>query len=180
MITDNHPDSKDIPVACKNNPTESARVRTVDLTNLFPATDGTTKNSDSTTTGRTPGFNWSTYATISEGRNPNYASDPNSYLADVQKLGYSVYSDSYLDYEITLDKDKLSELKRYTNGGNEKDYTAFNGDSTISKTTGVTRYTSNLLDSLGSNIKRPSPAARECNNMKNYKSDECQKAVKTK
>lgn len=180
LITDNHPDSKDIPVACKNNPTESARVRTVDLTNLFPATDGTTKNSDSTTTGRTPGFNWSTYATISEGRNPNYASDPNSYLADVQKLGYSVYSDSYLDYEITLDKDKLSELKRYTNGGNEKDYTAFNGDSTISKTTGVTRYTSNLLGSLGSNIKRPSPAARECNNMKNYKSDECQKAVKTK
>ena len=163
-----------IPLECKTS-SESARVRTVDLTNLFPSTDGTTKNSDSTTTGRTPGFNWSTYATISENKNPTYTSSPAQYLADVQKLGYSVYSNNYLDYEITLDKAKLSELKKYTNGGNEKDYTAFDGTSTVSDKTGVTRYTSKLLDSLGSNIKRPSATARECNNMKNYGSNECQK-----
>ena len=163
-----------IPHECKTS-SESARVRTVDLTNLFPSTDGTNKNSDSTTTGRTPGFNWSTYATISENKNPTYTSSPAQYLADVQKLGYSVYSNNYLDYEITLDKAKLSELKKYTNGGNEKDYTAFDGTSTVSDKTGVTRYTSKLLDSLGSNIKRPSATARECNNMKNYGSNECQK-----
>lgn len=163
-----------IPLECKTS-SESARVRTVDLTNLFPSTDGTTKNSDSTTTGRTPGFNWSTYATISENKNPTYTSSPAQYLADVQKLGYSVYSNNYLDYEITLDKAKLSELKKYTNGGNEKDYTAFDGTSTVSDKTGVTRYTSNVLNNLGSSIKRPSATARECNNMKNYGSNECQK-----
>lgn len=166
------------PLECKTS--SEARVRTVDLTNLFPSTDGTTKNSDSTTTGRTPGFNWSTYATISENKNPTYTSSPAQYLADVQKLGYSVYSDSYLDYEITLDKAKLSELKKYTNGGNKKDYTAFDGTSTVSDKTGVTRYTSKLLGSLGSSIKRPSATARECNNMKNYGSDDCQKAGETK
>lgn len=186
-VTENSTTTDDkTPLECKTS--SEARVRTVDLTNLFPSTDGTTKNSDSTTTGRTPGFNWSTYATISENKNPTYTSSPAQYLADVQKLGYSVYSNNYLDYEITLDKAKLAELKKYgnsvsgTSGSTKKDknYTAFDGTSTVSDKTGVTRYTSNLLGSLGSNIKRPRPAARECNNMKNYKLDECQKAGETK
>ncbi len=186
-VTENSTTTDDkTPLECKTS--SEARVRTVDLTNLFPSTDGTTKNSDSTTTGRTPGFNWSTYATISENKNPTYISSPAQYLADVQKLGYSVYSNNYLDYEITLDKAKLAELKKYgnsvsgTSGSTKKDknYTAFDGTSTVSDKTGVTRYTSNLLGSLGSNIKRPRPAARECNNMKNYDSDECQKAGETK
>lgn len=186
-VTENSTTTDDkTPLECKTS--SEARVRTVDLTNLFPSTDGTTKNSDSTTTGRTPGFNWSTYATISENKNPTYTSSPAQYLADVQKLGYSVYSNNYLDYEITLDKAKLAELKKYgnsvsgTSGSTKKDknYTAFDGTSTVSDKTGVTRYTSNLLGSLGSNIKRPRPAARECNNMKNYDSDECQKAGETK
>lgn len=171
-----------IPLECKTS-SESARVRPVDLTNLFPSTDGTTKNSDSTTTGRSPGFNWSTYATISENKNPTYTSSPAQYLADVQKLGYSVYSNNYLDYEITLDKAKLAELKKYSNsvsgesGSTKKDknYTVFDGTSTVSDKTGVTRYTSNVLNNLGSSIKRPSATARECNNMKNYGSNECQK-----
>lgn len=186
-VTENSTTTDDkTPLECKTS--SESRVRTVDLTNLFPSTDGTTKNSDSTTTGRTPGFNWSTYATISENKNPTYTSSPAQYLADVQKLGYSVYSNNYLDYEITLDKAKLAELKKYgnsvsgTSGSTKKDknYTAFDGTSTVSDKTGVTRYTSNLLGSLGSNIKRPRPAARECNNMKNYDSDECQKAGETK
>ena len=165
-----------------------SRVRTVDLTNLFPSTDGSEKIDDVSATGRTPGFNWSTYATISENKNAGYTSYPAKYLADVQKLGYSVYSNDYLDYEITLDKDKLVELKKYSNSvsgesgstKNDKNYTVFDGTSTVSDKTGVTRYTSKLLGSLGSSIKRPSATARECNNMKNYGSDECQKAGEIK
>lgn len=175
-------DDTPIPKECKTS-SEAARVRTVDLTNLFPSIDGTSKNSDSSKTGRTPGFNWSTYATVNESKNAAYTSSPAQYLADVQKLGYSVYSNNYLDYEITLDKAKLAELKKYSNsvsgesGSTKKDknYTVFDGTSTVSDKTGVTRYTSNVLNNLGSSIKRPSATARECNNMRNYGSNECQK-----
>ena len=38
------------------------KIRSVELTNLFPASDGTVSTS-SDQTGRTPGYNWSVYAT---------------------------------------------------------------------------------------------------------------------
>ena len=143
---------------------EKYRIRTVDLANLFPDKDGN-KLASTDKTGRTPGYNWTKYSS-QEIKNPDYTSLPSNYTKWIQAKGYSVYSDDYLDYEINLTKDKINKLKN-----DSRNYTAWEGDI---ETDSVNHYISKDLRSKLSDSKFPQTAALKCNNMKNYKSSECE------
>lgn len=142
------------------------RVRSVDLTNLFPAADGS-KLTTPDTVGRTPGFNWSEYAT--NYKNQGYLSNPSSYITSVQTKGYTVYSDNYLDYEFTLSPSELNKLK---NQSKNMTYGEFaDGESEI-RQNGVIAYRSTMLRNLG-NSKVPDDSVLGCNNISNYKANKC-------
>lgn len=152
---------------CTN--TSKSRVRSVDLENLFPANDGS--KSDQNSTGRKPGFNWSTYASTKNVAESGMAVDPSLYLTDVQNLGYSVYSNDYLDYEFDLSPSDLKQLRTITKESNHN-YTSYSGESSVSKKTGVTRYVMSKNVSQYA-TKKANNEARECNNMVNYNSNQC-------
>jgi hypothetical protein len=147
--------------------TERYRIRTVDLANLFPDSDGN-KLSSTDKTGRTPGFNWTKYSS-QEIKDPNYKSQPSNYTKWIQAKGYSVYSDEYLDYEINLTKDKINQLKK-----KDKNYTQWEGEV---ETDSVNHYISKELRSILGDSKFPQTSALKCNNMKNYRSSECEEFV---
>ena len=142
------------------------RIRTVDLGNLFPDSQGN-KLTTTDTTGRTPGFNWTKYSNQTI-KDTSYKSLASNYTKWVQAKGYSVYSDDYLDYEVNLTKDLINKLKR-----RDKNYTAWEGDTS---TDSVVNYQSPLFRNggiLSGNSHYPNGQALKCNNMKNYKSSEC-------
>ena len=159
---------------CKSTK-EEKRVREVDLTNLFPDKDAKKVSADET--GRTPGFNWSDYAK-QVSKDTNYQSVPSTYAKWVQKTGKAVYSDEYLDYEVTLTKDMINKLKKE---GKEK-YTEWSGTTTLDEAGtresalqhSVVNYQSKLIRSEIKGAKYPTGNAIKCNNMKNYSSTECQ------
>ena len=146
---------------CLNN-ADAKKIRSVELTNLFPATDGAV-NSSSDSTGRTPGFNWSIYATNII-KDQAYTSRPANYVKWVQKKGYNVYSDEYLDYEFNLTKADIQKIKR-----EGQNYTAFNGETMMNS---VINYQSSLFRGNNAIIhsnKIPQINALKCNNIKNYR-----------
>lgn len=123
-------------------------------------------------TGRTPGFNWSEYATNT--KNPAYTSFPSKYVSTIQKVGYTIYSDNYLDYEFVLTTDALRKMRNKTKNS-EKNYTKFEGQSTVGSN-GVTNYKSTEIrsgDLSGISKKLPTEQGRLCNNMVNYSSTAC-------
>ena len=144
---------------------EDYRIRPVDLTNLFPATDGS-KLTSPATTGRSPGFNWSKYATQTA-KNEAYKSLPSEYTKWVQAKGYSVYSDDYLDYDILLTKDGINKIKKAVSTDGFEYDNFDNGDVAIDS---VVNYKSNLIrkaDDYGIKVySYPSAAdALKCNNI---------------
>ncbi len=147
--------------------TETMRIRSVDLDNLFPAEDGTRLSSPDST-GRTPGFNWSAYATNIL-KDSNYTSRPSFYLTWVQSHGNSIYDSEYLDYEINLSKDDIRQLKK-----EDRNFTQFNG--TILDNS-VSTYKSDLFrgsHAILTNVNVPTEKALLCNNIKNFRSSECE------
>ena len=147
-------------------------IRNVDLNNLFPDKSGNQLTS-SDTTGRTPGFNWTSFADQTK-KDTDYTSLPSNYAKWIQAKGTSVYSDRYLDYEINLTKEIITELKKEVNTGLGKNYTNWQGDVEINS---VTNYQSPLFRNggiLSKNSKYPVGDAITCNNMKNYASTECE------
>jgi len=148
------------------------RVRSVDLSNLFPDDEGT-KLTDPSKTGRTPGFNWTSYADQTK-KNEEYKSTPSDYAEWVQYKGSKVYSDEYLDYEINLTKEAINEIKKQFNTTMGKKYTNWEGEAEVNS---VINYQSPLLRNggiLSKNSKMPIGNAIKCNNMKNYSSTECE------
>ena len=148
---------------CKN----TYGIRSVDLANLFPSED-TPKLSSPDKTGRTPGFNWSKYSEQTK-KDVNYKSQPSEYTKWVQTKAYEVYSDRYLDYEVNLTKDVMSKIIDHG-----RDYTKWEGTADVDSTT---NYKSPLFRKggvLAKNSKYPNAQALKCNNMKNYKSSECE------
>ena len=145
---------------------EGKRIRSVDLTNMFPAEDGTST--------RSPGYNWSTYATQTE-KDENYTSVPSTYAKWVQTTGTQVYSDQYLDYEFTLTKDIINKLRSEYNTKLGGKYTSWQGNTSLDS---VVNYRSKLFRDGGTldinTSKVPQGDALKCNNMKNYNSTECQ------
>lgn len=161
-------DTSTIPKECLSD--SSYRIRSVDLSNLFPATDGSNAS-------RAAGFNWSKYSTLT--KTPTDASvvsdyyviKPSDYANKVQKLGDSVYSDEHLDYSINLTRSMISSLRSTHHKGN---YTDYSEDLT---TDYVIHYKSPLFRSggiLSSNAKYPNETSLKCNNMKKYNGLSCE------
>ena len=143
------------------------RIRTVDLKNLFPASE--TNASGSAT--RAPGFNWSKNASVlaSNDKNPEYQSMPSVYAEQVQSLGYNVYSEDNLEYQFELTKAILKDLK---NG--DRNYGNFTGDMVTQH--GVHSYQSDAIrsgvfSSAGKHVL--DEQAIGCNNVANYSSTSC-------
>ena len=159
--------SEDCPDGTEKTTTKKMKIRSVDLANLFPAEDGT-KLSSPESTGRVPGFNWSAYAT-NVVKDPNYTSRPSFYMQWVQSHGDTIYSDDYLDYEITLSKDDIRKLK-----SQDHNFSAYNGTTEIDS---VLVYKSNLFrgnNPVLTNVNVPNDQALKCNNIKNNHSYECE------
>lgn len=158
----------------------NARVRTVDLNNLFPgSSEDTTKGSSSSATTkesgttRNIGFNWTSKAniknTLSDGTKEQFTSNPEEYLNYVQGKGYSIYNDENLDYQFTITPSELRKIKK-TLSTSANNYTKFDG-TTKKGSGGVSRYTSNLIhgSSDQSLIKeKVVPSDYDCNNMINH------------
>lgn len=139
--------------------TEDYAFRIVDLTDLFPESSEKTENNSSAIsyTGRQPGYNWTLgysdngtnmggYVDLEELNNKSQGykiSNPLEYIQQVQNLGKSIYSDDYLDYQITLESSDLKELRSYNN---KYDYTEYQGKTEVKN--GVTSYWSNVLTDL--------------------------------
>ena len=122
------------------------RVRSVDLTNLFPGNSG--QNT------RTPGFNWTSAATLSKATTVNgtgyYNVNPAEVVSVIQQRGDSIFdNDNYIDYWFHLDNTALNLLRNYNK---QRDgYTDYSGDFyTDTDTYGFTRYKSNLFNYSGS------------------------------
>lgn len=146
---------------CKEKGEETYVVRSVDLKNLFPSKDGS-KLASPNETGRSPGFNWSEHATQTE-KNKDYKSVPKEYTKWVQKMGYSVYDDKYLDYYIWLSKDDINKIRKEDHKVGEFSSTR---KSVIEN---ASHYQSDLI--RGGSLKEahyPEGKAITCNNMKNY------------
>ncbi len=117
------------------NPVLRYRIRTVDNSDLFPSTDGT-ETTDKTTTGRTPGFNWTGDAANS--KNSNYVINPESLIESIQTKGDSVYNED-AEYSFNLDKEALKAIRTT----NSKSYTKYEG--TFEVINGVSVYKSSLF-----------------------------------
>lgn len=150
------------------DPTSTYTVRSVDLENVFPAKDGSTLTS-AANTGRTPGFNWSTYATNE--KNSEYTSKPSKYLEYVQGEGYAVYDESTLDYEFYLSPQTIRSMRK--DGGSGKNYSNFSNSDFFIDKNGVARYKSTKIRSLPGDNHIANGQAIVCNNMENYASSKC-------
>ena len=136
--------------------TSEYRIRSVDLNNLFPDSAGG-ELTDASKAGRTPGFNWSTYA--ENNKNQSFKSSPKTYMNEVQSLGYAIYNDEDKDYEFSLSRQDLAKLKGH-------EYTKFEGKMIENR--GIKSYVSNVFRNGAISAKRlPDTNLLGCNNLKN-------------
>ena len=124
------------------------RLRTVELEDIFPSTDGT-ENKESTTTGRDPGFNWTDAA--KNLKNSAYRITPAATATAIQSRNDTIYEDKkqYLDYEFVLDKETINKIRNTKNTAvsqNYEDYTTFSNNFTV--VNGVSCYKSPLITEL--------------------------------
>ena len=161
--------------SCDPEP-DNYRVRSIDLENVFPATTGEVTNTkaEPAAVGRTPGFNWSEFATNT--KNEKYVSKPNNLIKSIQTVGYGVYSDDYLDYEFELTPQTIRDMRKDggTTNRSGTNYTNFDESGFYVDENGVSRYKSKKIRSLAGNNTIPNnDSTIACNNMKNAKSTEC-------
>ena len=128
--------------ASANNIVSNVKVRSVNLSNLFP--------------NRSPRFNWSDGA--KNVNNTNYKVDPDNLIKEIEKTGDSVYDtdkeNTYLDYHIKLTKSTIASIRNYNKG---KTYNDSEDGMKVNKlsgqgTWGITAYKSKLLDNLGKTV----------------------------
>ena len=159
---------------CSSDPNAGYRIRTVDLENLFPDDEGN-KLSTADSTGRSPGFNWSKYATQTT-KDTVYTSNPVAYTKWVQKEGNKIYSDSNIDYRIELTKDMINNLKNEVKN-KDFNYTSINNAAEVSVDS-VTHYQSSYIRKHATIY--PDLNTLKCNNISTTKargagySDSCQ------
>ena len=133
---------------CKNSKPDKAisyKIRTVDNKDLFPSTEGK-ESTDYTETGRKPGYNWTSDATIL--KNKDYIIAPSILRENIQKKQNSIYADDSdssndLDYRFYLDRTALNRIRNYSKEAGNGKYTTFTGTFTI--TNGVSVYNSPLF-----------------------------------
>ncbi len=143
------------------------KVRSVDLNNMFPDKEGTSKSDEI----HSPvPFNWSSFSTST--KDSSYISNAVAYRKWVEENNYNIYSDKYLDYKIKLDRNTIRQIR---NSGNS--IGQYNGN--IIDNDHVNIYRSSLFATGGILANNgsiyPSSAALKCNNIKNRSSGECEK-----
>lgn len=137
------------------------RVRTADLDDLFPDSEGN-KLDDPSKTGKSAPFNWSLYAeqTI---KDDQYISTPSNYAKWIQAKGASIYSDEYEDYGFNLTKEDIAKIKKEYNSN--KSYTSWEGKTEVNS---VVNYQSPLFRNggiLADGAVYPGSEALKCNNI---------------
>lgn len=146
------------------------KVRVIDRSNMFPDKSGSVLN-DYASTGRTPGFNWSSSSIAAF--DPNYVVNPPALISKIQKEaksgGNEIYNNSNLDYEINLTKAAISDLRKV------KNYTGYTTGKELNVNevkNGVPRYYSGIISDLVRDYggRRPSEEAAQCNNIKDSSS----------
>ncbi len=155
------PNTEDCPSNDDGNDTpdsEDYRFRSISLDNLFPS-------SESGSTSRTPGFNWTCAATNLE--NEDYPIQPVALIQEIQELGYDVYQDKYVDYEFNLTSETMAKIRQY-NKDNGNDYskpTSDNDNLNAGNVPGITAYKSYLLhEVLDKNSELVKTGLIGCNN----------------
>ena len=139
---------------CKNT---EYRVRTVSNTELFPSSTSE-ETVEGVTAGRTPGFNWSNKAELTEAKvGANFANDPEEVKEYIESVKNSIYSsgDKYVDYQFKLTPQIISNIKAYNS--QVKSYDTYCGKMVdIKNTKGETvfyAYESNLFRNSGVDAK---------------------------
>lgn len=172
-VNENFPDSE---TTCKKSPGceqgDAYKIRSVDLGNIFPSESGEKIPSPETIGRSSAPFNWSPEASTAT-KVPEYQSQPGAYTTWLQQNGYKIYQgDDYLDYDITLTKDDIKNLRRkYNEEGKGQNYTKFEGEILEDH---VYAYKSDLFrGGIIKNAHVPDPSVLGCNNIKNYNSKEC-------
>lgn len=153
--------------------------RTIATNDMFPSTDpdDPSETRDSSQTGRTQGYNWTSAATISDSKNPYYAVNPEVLISKIQTLGKKVYDEEnegeYLEYEFRLTPEALRIIKKNnesTNHGNGN-YTNWSDSFRYDSKKKIYIYTSELFRGSGANniskyaYKLPSENLLGCNNI---------------
>ncbi len=103
---------------CKTTAT-NYRIKDIDLENMFPSSTGNSSVQERNTsfTGRLPGFNWTSQATITADKDPYIATNPSVLIGEIQGRGKSIYEkEEYLDYEFELTPTALNAIKTWTKG----------------------------------------------------------------
>lgn len=141
-------------ITCRSTPNPEYRIRTVTNNELFPSKTGTTTSSGSTT-GRSPGYNWTSDSALTDKVIiPEYVNDPAKVKEYIQRVGNTIYQgDSYVDYEFILTPTELNKIKAYNKSLSSFDM--FCGKLEDRSTTlgmqpdetGITSYRSNLFRS---------------------------------
>lgn len=179
LATKNDPTCTNLPDP--DDPTKkntiSYRIRTVDNKDLFPDTDEN-PTTETATTGRTPGFNWT--ADAENLKNTDYIISPVYLVQRIQSRADEIYDEqyenSYLDYRFVLDREALSRIRQYSKNESGSKYTTFSGTFTVKN--GVSVYNSPLFRSVGSSSYRldskyvKTRGVLGCNNQAN--SDRCE------
>lgn len=153
---------------------DEPRIRPTDLEDMFPDVDGAA--TDSETTGRIPGYNWSGYAI--NNKNGSYKSNPVEYMKNLQRTareakssGTAIYSTDNLDYEFILSPSTLRKMRK---DGGSNNYAAFDDNGFLfNKDTGIIRYRSAKIRDLGKDNKIPDGNQIYCNNMINWNTTKC-------
>lgn len=147
---------------CDKVKDEPYTIHSVDLANMFPSKEEV----DDT---RSPGFNWSQYATVSQEKNNKYNSLPNKYADWIQKDGYKItYNDANLDYKIELTRENIRDLRN--DDKSSSGYSSFKGevDDQEFYDAGVSHYKSPLFrgtNAMLSDSYYPDGSTLKCNNI---------------
>lgn len=156
------------------------RIRTVELTDLFPSKDGTESTDPSkysTDIDDVP-FNWTDKAASSKVQIPGVAADPESYGKYVQTKGYDIYTDAELEYQFHLTPSIMKEFKHDSTCMNSSDYfentiSSSAGEGSTSINASVLAYKSKCIRDGGKLVtsvkKIPNSGLLGCNNINNGK-----------
>lgn len=181
VSTDQNIKEEDVPEECKTAP-DNYRIRSIDLENVFPATDGS-ETIDPGSYGRLPGHNWTKYSNPSAKdasyNNPNYfksTSDPISYLSKIQADSEAIYDDKNIEYEFQISPKDIREIRKdfVGNGSSNNSFANFDEKEFYMDNNGVARYYSSDIRRYAKHINNNKNGGLACNNMQSYGSDACE------
>lgn len=138
---------------CITTSTSEPEFRTVNLTNLFPSSDGSEKINTNGTGRKAVPFNWADRSSTG-----GYKNQLSGIGKNIQNLGESIYNDNFLDYEFELSPTILAELRGHTSDAvSDSSY-----NSSVSKDENkLVIYESNLIRKTLKNATKKKPGTNQ-------------------